>query len=55
MPFANLLQGLDPLGKQRTTKIIGNAEAVLIGAKDFRHLEALPLTLEEYNRGFVIS
>ena len=36
VPFANLLQGLDPLGKQVSADIFENADAALVGAKDFR-------------------
>jgi hypothetical protein len=36
VPFANLLQGLDPLGKQASAEILGNTDAALVGAKDFR-------------------
>lgn len=35
VPFANLLQGLDPLGRQASAEILGNADAALVGAKDF--------------------
>lgn len=36
VPFANLLQGLDPLGKQVSADIFDSADAALVGAKDFR-------------------
>ncbi len=36
MPFADLLGGLGALGAQVPTETLNNADAVLIGAKDFR-------------------
>lgn len=36
VPFANLLQALDPLGKQASSEILGKTNAALVGAKDFR-------------------
>ncbi len=35
VPFADLLGALDPLGKQVSAEIFSDAEAVLVGAKDF--------------------
>jgi hypothetical protein len=35
-PFAYLLGGFDPLGKQVSAEILGNADAALVGVKDFR-------------------
>lgn len=35
-PFAYLLNGLDSLGKPTSAEILANAEAILVGAKDFR-------------------
>ena len=35
VPFASLLMGLDALGKSTSTEILGSADAVLVGAKDF--------------------
>lgn len=35
-PFADLLQGLDVLGKPASDEILRNTDAVLVGAKDFR-------------------
>lgn len=36
VPFADLLGALDPLGKQVPAEVFGDADAVLVGAKDFR-------------------
>jgi hypothetical protein len=36
VPFANLLQALDPLGKQVSAEVLSNSDAALVGAKDFR-------------------
>jgi hypothetical protein len=36
VPFANLLQALDPLGKHASAEILGKTDAALVGAKDFR-------------------
>lgn len=35
-PFAYLLGGFDPLGKKVSAEILGNVDAALVGAKDFR-------------------
>ncbi|HEX4310138.1 MAG TPA: hypothetical protein VHZ25_08920 [Acidobacteriaceae bacterium] len=45
VPFANLLQGLDPLGKQVSAEMLGNADAALVGAKDFRSPSGPPPNL----------
>jgi len=35
-PFSSLLQGIDAVGKPALNEVLGNADAVLVGAKDFR-------------------
>src|SRR5205823_5215043 len=35
-PFGYLLGGFDPLGKKVSAEILGNADAALVGVKDFR-------------------
>jgi hypothetical protein len=45
VPFANLLQGLDPLDKQVSADMLGNADAALVGAKNFRSPSGPPPSL----------